>query len=156
MMQGVSAGSRMLFRNAFKNVANKALAKSSELTAKTIGTKAVVSIGYQTITQKGEVNLITVIGDSFFSPYVGAALGNMVSIKVDVLEERMVEYDTIFKKDTKVIISAIAKSLIAGTLGRYGGNNPKVDTVLFDTGMEVIIKSNENVFIQSIGKIIEQ
>src|SRR5690554_7586950 len=80
MMQGVSAGSRMLFRNAFKNVAKKALAKSSELTAKTIGTKAVVSIGYQTITQKGEVNLITVIGDSFFSPYVGAALGNMVSI----------------------------------------------------------------------------
>ena len=104
MMQGVSAGSRMLFRNAFKNVAKKALAKSSELTAKTIGTKAVVSIGYQTITQKGEVNLITVIGDSFFSPYVGAALGNMLSIKVNVLERRTVEYDTIFKKDTKYII----------------------------------------------------
>ena len=81
MMQGVSASSRMLFRNAFKNAAKKALAKSSELTAKTIGTKAVVSIGYQTIVEQ-KVNFVTVVADSVFAPWVGEFVGNAFSIEL--------------------------------------------------------------------------
>jgi hypothetical protein len=75
MMQGVSAGSRMLFRNAFK------IAKSSEFTAKTIGTKAVVSVGYQSLVEQ-KVNFVTVVADSVLVPWVGEFVGNAFSLEL--------------------------------------------------------------------------
>ncbi|PRY94412.1 hypothetical protein [Marinilabilia salmonicolor] len=158
MMQGVAAGSRMLSRNAFKAAAKKALLGSGKLSAKTILSKAVVSVGYQTITQEGQVNLFTVIGDSFFTPFVGAALGNVFTVKYSILDWEIIEFDTIFKKntDTKTLLAVITRTLIAGTLHKYGGETIKSSNFIFDTSTQVVIKSNENAIIQGLGKLIEQ
>lgn len=154
MMQGVSAGSRMLFRNAFKNVAKKALAKSSELTAKTIGTKAVVSIGYQTITQDGKVNLVTVLGDSFFSPFVGAALGNIFTLNINLINLK-IEYKSLFSRNTasKEYVAAVLKTIIMGTAAKYcpiGFHNNNGSVVVGN----LIYSSNTNAFSEGVGKII--
>lgn len=151
MMQGVSAGSRMLFRNAFRKV----LANSSELTAKTIGAKAVVSIGYQTITQEGKVNLVTVLGDSFFSPYAGQALGNVFTINLDIFDFE-IKYEWLFsnKAESRDYIASAAKTLIMGTVAKYcpiGYSNNKISIELV---ANFIYNSNFNAFSEGVSKAI--
>jgi hypothetical protein len=74
------------------------------------------------------------------------------------LDWEIIEFDTIFKKntDTKTLLAVITRTLIAGTLHKYGGETIKSSNFIFDTSTQVVIKSNENAIIQGLGKLIEQ
>src|SRR5690554_2935022 len=91
MMQGVSAGSRMLFRNAFKKAGQLTIKKVGQTIAETYLKKkgaeyifdASRSISYQVTVEK-KINLITVLMDTFVNPYVGEFIGNAIFIGIDL------------------------------------------------------------------------
>ncbi len=155
-LTGISSAAQMVSRNVLKPVLRYSFVKGSELTAKTIGAKAFVSISYQALTQKGEINLLTVIGDSFFTPYVGAALGNTFTLSYNFITKEK-KAETIFDKDKsgKHIVSAIVKTIIAGTLGHLGINYTKNQYKL-RMGGNLLINTNINTLAVVSGKAIEE
>ncbi len=157
MAQGVATGSQMLSRNILRKLVRKTIVKSSELTAKTIGAKAAVSVSYQALTQGGDVNLFTVIGDSFFIPFVGAAIGNTFTLNVNLIE-RKVSFDMIFigDKSTKYYVSAITKTIIAGTFGTLCGVNYSGKNYLPEISGNLIMNTNINALAVGAGYAIEK
>ncbi len=138
-LTGISSAAQMVSRNVLKPVLRYSFVKGSELTAKTIMAKAFVSASYQALTQKGEINLLTVIGDSFFTPYVGAALGNTFTLSFNFVTMKG-KAETVFDKNksTKHIVSALVKTIIAGSCGKHGGT----DYNLLGVGISKIMLAN--------------
>ncbi len=135
-LTGISSAAQMVSRNVLRPILRHSIVKGGELTAKTIMAKAIGSIGYQALTQRGEINLFTVIGDSFFTPYVGAALGNIFTLSFNVSSGK-IKMETLFdeNKGFKEYSSAFIKTIISGTGGKYLGiNYPGSNILLTGTG----------------------
>jgi hypothetical protein len=161
MMQGVSAGSRMLFRNAFK--------KASQLTIKKVGKKiaetylkkkgseyafdASRSITYQDTVEK-KINLVTVLMDTFVNPYFGEFIGNAIFIGID-LETGNFKTESLINTNNRGLASFFVKSSIKALLNgkiRFTSLLTKEYGPLATVPYDIILHT----YILEIGKSIEK
>ena len=161
MMQGVSAGSRMLFRNAFKKAGQLTIKKVGQTIAETYLKKkgaeyifdASRSISYQVTVEK-KINLITVLMDTFVNPYVGEFIGNAIFIGID-LDTGNFKIESLINKDNRGLASFFIKSSIKAFLNgkvKYSSLLTKEYGPLATVPYDIILHT----YVLEIGKSIEK